>query len=1585
MNDTQATVHTLQILHFFISAYWKVVEQSLQQSLQEKLVALLSHSEPDIVTWSFLGLGVIAQSANNDTHPPSARASPQKSSSALGKQRVTIWDQAWSFAIRRMSQRATCRGASYCAAQIMKRALVLEGQQALPLADVLRITEDVKMVFRELTVHGPSFLFDSACDFLATCLKFSRFNADLHREKLSDKLCDFLTLPKIWPATAKRSKAHNRLEMLHLPSLFRLLACMTGIELMQAAYALEDNVNFPLCDSVWVAEEMRESQRLRKFAYAGEPLCDKPQFTEAGWLNSNTAQAGNVNEIQGSQADPTSQIAPTSLNRIMAILENRIAQYHVFGADEGVSNDRTFAAGFSGLLVSVAAVLVAASCRDSAPSSIFSRAAQHLRSTILYISASRPSASQVDCLLGLLRPIFVLMDPIHTSEAASEGILRPKTALLVASTGPSPERIRLLQAIWASDDMFALLDFAGVLSGATQSILFGQILQIEHILQDDDSLTPAQQPRASQQPRSTQMDIDSDESDSEFGSINRSDGQLNIRGTAATVASSADDSPSPCKRMRRIENYRAHLACAALLTIPFLRKCRNEASDPVAECFSTLFEACDKFGHATCLDVIQCLTSSINSGLMVPSLQLLETVLQRIGNDVLPTYRYSRNQHVIIVLCEFLGATTDVWASENAEASPACGYARALCTYLTDLQMKHKITSWRSRLAFIALMDRFVASDASETMWGKDDDEHPHREDGSSIAPSLLLPVLTVDKDFRVCFCACVSAARLLETFDSHQKKVSELYKDMAAQLTTYTQSRESILTRLLLLANIMVASPGIRRAPFATIILMSIEHRDITRHISSALQSVVLRIGLENLQQLQNYCIAFIAERCLEQGKDLLQVPDAVCGFESKKSRFDACFRELGANYLVRNAASSFYKLRQVVNRDMRSAFAACLPLYAAQSFLQAAAVSPSAQRLEESAIKAHLDSSLQAIYAKWKEVQADDDKANESINAMLKGEVAQIVASTVGDLYIDVWRPDGELHTAIAWTLAASRNTDKIVRAYTLMVEPYSVKTFSPQRRTAHPISVLLTLKWLNERIPFFDQEPHIFYGVCQKLLCQIHTTPFPQEQERLLLSLILIMALCCAHLFDPAIQRLLLHGLACLHDAPEAAAMAWGPLSYMLRLHPASKNAGGIQQLTGIITHLKQAAYLQSLSTSTAIHASAVYRMEQIDMYMQRLYLTSTEARVQSIARQVLALQPILGTSTESATDDETFDDITRIFRDCKKFSGRFNIVKRLAYCLGKQPCDFSDTHLPWELLEAMEPADVSPRNGRAMADILNAASGRVTQPKRKARRKSAPNLDLVHHCKELIIGVLANLLTTYDLALVNLAFDALERIFAGKEYQDFGKGISPVEDISKDIAMISDLASSPSFVDQSAIVAKTDRTTLNDLEGPAWIESGAHFESWITDFALFLIRVCTQCDQFFASLKEVCQKQADCAKALLPMLAFFLVLDKDHAGAVTLGAYFKALISRAQTDKRVVETVIDIVSFMRQFQKEGLPLSIGGDFWLPLSWLLVARGALATGNATTSLMSLELAHEHENFDISSGLQDGANHHESLVLDM
>lgn len=96
--------------------------------------------------------------------------------------------------------------------------------------------------------------------------------------------------------------------------------------------------------------------------------------------------------------------------------------------------------------------------------------------------------------------------------------------------------------------------------------------------------------------------------------------------------------------------------------------------------------------------VAEQLFKAIRSGLVSLGLSQCDSILTYLGNDLLPDYRYARDERFHLVALRFLDCVSSTWVTAEGSTEELGTLARQLCAFYINALRKTVLASWKIRL-----------------------------------------------------------------------------------------------------------------------------------------------------------------------------------------------------------------------------------------------------------------------------------------------------------------------------------------------------------------------------------------------------------------------------------------------------------------------------------------------------------------------------------------------------------------------------------------------------------------------------------------------------------------------------------------------------------------------------------------------------------------------------------------------------------------------------------------------------------------------------------------------------------------------
>lgn len=459
----QHRVHRLQTLLFLIHRHWRQLGRHIG-ALSKSLLASLVVSDEVVQAWTLMCIAAIASESAKASHLSSAvhtsspifgSSSASKSPSPHSPSLLDVeWPQLWAYAIRKMTVPATCRAAAHAAHVVLTCRLVPD----------LIMLADIEHLFRDIEVQGPSFPYDSVCDFLSVSLQLISHDVRLFRMELEEKVLGWLvTFWNVLDGTTRGLNARSRLEN-HSPNdLLRLLTSICRLD--KRALLLQHDL-LPDAPIVSHSEAQAESSVLRDWV-----LHARLQLPRTAPATMNPTLPPTLLHDDDASADQELQSSSGRSRKVSAFLLKSVESLRNFwDASDADASVVTVEKARRSIDLAVLAVCFEATLQLNGitQNRRTIKDASYLLSAVLpSLSSARFSISDMAVIVQGFEPLVELTNPCFGQRGQKSALLAPGAAAgirkeLVPTMDDSQTAIRqtqeslrgaLQKIIWQSSDV----------------------------------------------------------------------------------------------------------------------------------------------------------------------------------------------------------------------------------------------------------------------------------------------------------------------------------------------------------------------------------------------------------------------------------------------------------------------------------------------------------------------------------------------------------------------------------------------------------------------------------------------------------------------------------------------------------------------------------------------------------------------------------------------------------------------------------------------------------------------------------------------------------------------------------------------------------------------------------------------------------------------------------------------------------------------------------------------------------------------------------------------------------------------------
>lgn len=945
--------------------------------------------------------------------------------------------------------------------------------------------------------------------------------------------------------------------------------------------------------------------------------------------------------------------------------------------------------------------------------------------------------------------------------------------------------------------------------------------------------------------------------------------------------------------------------------------------------------------------------SAVRAGLVSLSVGQADELLQHLGGELLPDYRFARDERFALLGLKFLECTASMWINvddSDAAADLSCN-ARILCAWYTNSLHRQILASWRVRLRFTAFLDVYLSFDSTQELWDRGG-QAARSAACEVILPTGILPSMLSDRDFRVRFRASSSAPGLFAFLHVNDLPAPPLFADIKKHVETNLSEFEKVLTQIICHANIMIVSASRRRAPYNFLLArVCADAPEYIPQTEAVLQGAAERLGLNSLTDLYHLYARYATQLHYGQGERTPEpLPFRVCGYTSLRDARVAEFRQTASFWLSHPEGQGAYqKLCDVTKQSYQAGAVEAFPEAAALTLAKGfARVTQQMDQVEN--VEAEVEQ-LAAL------ARCGDAYQVGNLFASLASDIA---AELLSLLYEKSWPAAGGqdgLHPSLVYDpkLAQAFKAILALQDDIPLIEATPLYFDLP--------TILAALDWLERKHTVFAH-PSTLFAVVHELLHRVHLAPFVDFQRSKLFALALALALGGRHTSNPTILGLLTESLVVLLPQPDLASLVVGMLEWSLQQWLSLGAEVGLASGADLSANLVRAAHACKKLLDTPgtpqvydlANALGEYLGKAVDDLVALHEPTVTEAYllwpwslIETSSLPLEALEGALSTSFAPV--------------------GKFSVVQAL-----KDRQDFADSPkrglILWRLMESLSSSTLPETAGSlALADLLYEAGGVVDapaldQPGDLPSNGANARIEDDGGIRLAIVAKVLDCLHHPAQALVHKAFGTARLLFSVPS----ASTLFSIDNLPRTLSPLATILSDKSLLRPSRLRTRATRRLEELKKDHRWLDAGKDYSRWVSDFVRLLADCCAESEPFYAQLDSLALANPTFAASILPHLVHSILFQAanaaDSATRKQLSEYLGALLRNTTTSVECLSAIVDLAASLRRHPRPDLadPLS-NSDMWLDIPWTLLAEGAVKTGAYLTSLLFIELAHEYD----------------------
>lgn len=478
--------------------------------------------------------------------------------------------------------------------------------------------------------------------------------------------------------------------------------------------------------------------------------------------------------------------------------------------------------------------------------------------------------------------------------------------------------------------------------------------------------------------------------------------------------------------------------------------------------------------------------------------------LSELTHELLQIYIFKKSPMTRQLIYQFMRATLTVWIDDSESVTGAAEEIFPLWQWCSDNLIAGRLTDWKDRHAILTLLEEYLGRDAEERRWRSD--AVMETSDG---LPSAQMLKLLDDTDIRVRLRVATSLAKPLQsdTMAIKAKTPGRYYLEIAEHFRTGGSSKEVLMTRILVMANVVICSSAARRAPFFHLYDTVTGHPVMQDHVNAAFNAVTCSLRIQTLAKLYlGYAARLLAAQGRE-GQDPFALAVELYGFQQRTVWAKATLEVTGPFLLMDQECYGFWEsLVQAAKLDAREI------------------------------VKQHLPPAIALAAATWAMMDERGDKFKENINGL-----RQRVASHLGKSWKGWNFDEGQL--AILYT-SLFRLIDERFPPETILemlmsggsktsstreqAETYKALLVPDGRPAPRPLEEALTPKCSAQEVlhahcllsvDFKANPSQVIVHALTQTLCWIGESCLINERRRLAYGLTLLLAMYSSHLTEEA----------------------------------------------------------------------------------------------------------------------------------------------------------------------------------------------------------------------------------------------------------------------------------------------------------------------------------------------------------------------------------------------------------------------------------------------------------------------------------
>lgn len=953
---------------------------------------------------------------------------------------------------------------------------------------------------------------------------------------------------------------------------------------------------------------------------------------------------------------------------------------------------------------------------------------------------------------------------------------------------------------------------------------------------------------------------------------------------------------------------------------------RGGSSHPVSDkkLLNLLFGATGSFF----LSLATPIATAIASNIIEFTFEAADCLLEAI-RDFLESPDFIRSSEMRRKVINLLQAMLFLWkiSLEQESDSHVIDSMRVLWQWLEKGLQEARFGYWKDRVAVINLFVAYLYYDPGGSRW---------TSEGATFdrlaPPHRILFECLEDTDFRVRFSAASSAASLLLLkLPVIRNSARDIYtQELSQRFLMQNGSRTYLATRLLCIINAIIAHSSPRPAAIYHIYDMAHHEHGMIPYVHQAMQAATASLDIQSLSKLYLTYASGILPVQVADHQDPSRIPMSLYGYSNKNVWAGDVLDRCGPTVFVMELEELWIKLNAIKGLAPDQTKAALLPAVCAIILSQRAQVTSD----EEQTVR----------------YQALEETLMDSTNSTDDVPSTHFYVPLIAHLFLLV--DDTECISDLLTYFSGVDDSDELLDQ---IFERLPVIPPSLHPKTS-PSNALFVADWLYDKIGKAKWPGFVLIGYGLHLYGKALTeSPLVSERQRLLRSLAMFLARWLPGMdFAGNILKTVLRFTVRLLPERDLAAPALVILRWTLKR--AVKRSSPLREAFNSV--------LEAAEILTSNQIDPVVGREGMKILLACLTDAARDKRWSSTLSSVLLLWPgPLPAPLQYVMENATKRDIDRLLLD--------PIIKRPKYMLVNVIKDAEGFATAFWQLRTELPTDPQLETTGAYLDMLYQDGGKVQSPSITTSEVLASPIKYLSSVISLqsasgvlitqgnIITLVYNIIAEQPLRCAAPAYEALQAILTETpQLADLAALASYVKAELETIPARLGISSPSTF-------ASTQLNDNNLLE-----KARSDAAGWLTTFANALIDIISVEESHWLHIIPLIQADPTMARAMIPYLVH-MVLANGYAskskslldGGKHVSQSLQILLEESEISVDVLETVIEIVIYLRYFEIPGSKTPLSGNDWLDVDFVLLSKAALRCRRFVSALLLWEISREKQ----------------------